>query len=423
MPSAAGTGRGARESADAEASPFVERLVDQVLYHPQMHVPHEGPRSNSGGGIAYRNRMTYSLRTGEPFGTHPLAVPEVNALAQWVHDWVRGSDCSAPPGLYDEMTVKLTRRGQLMLTLAIVRPVDEAAHEKWAADELPLLARKLRAAAPALASAAYWTCGRGLRGFRAPVGPFAEFPYTVFLGAQRLIEEVPIPPPSGALPYFLSHGTFSEINHSMEARIFPTVAAWCRRPVPVPPVPGSGGPPAAAASAALRLHDAELLVTGRDTNALALGLGTFCGPWAEIHAVSHCHLVVDDVRHNQREMYANLPLRPQQCDKARTAALIRQLGRPTTRSSSGGRGVGASASASTSADTSTWRPLVVVSSAGRHGLRADIIVRSPNSHLSLHPPRFSYSVYWATGRADRQYVVFGPYSCCCCRRRCATIHE
>ena len=60
---AAAAGRGARESVDHEHAPLVDRLVDAVLRHPQLHEP--GPQQG------YRNRMTYTLRDdGQPFGTH-----------------------------------------------------------------------------------------------------------------------------------------------------------------------------------------------------------------------------------------------------------------------------------------------------------------------------------------------------------------
>jgi hypothetical protein len=45
----------------------------------------------------------------------------VDALARWMHGWVVAE--SGWPGLYLEATVKRTRRGQLMLTLAVERPV------------------------------------------------------------------------------------------------------------------------------------------------------------------------------------------------------------------------------------------------------------------------------------------------------------
>ena len=84
-------------------------------------------------------------------------------------------------------------------------------------------------------------------------------------------------------------------------------------------------------------------MTGRDTNALSLGLGRVAGPWAAIHATSHCHLVVDDCAHNHAALFSELPLQTHAVPKAAQPEFIRGL--------------------------STERPLVVVSSAGRHGLR------------------------------------------------------
>jgi hypothetical protein len=330
-------GRGARESTDYEHAPFVNRLLDTVLRHPEFHVT--GPQSG------YRNRMTYALRNeGQAFGVHPLAVPEVNALAEWMHRWVQEeSDVAAlAPLTYDEMTVKVTRRQRLMLTLSISLPEDEALRHRWSESEIPLLAAQLRAAFPALDSAAYWLPerhaapkGTSAVGFRAPPGPFGEYPYTVFIGEPKLVEEIPAP--DGPLPYYVSHGTFSEINHYMEARIVPTIMDFCRRPL------GACGSQAGELDG-----DVELLVTGRDTNAVSLGLGRTRGPWHAIHAVSHCHLVADDCAHNQREFYPDfVRYRAQQCDKGATHELIAKL--------------------------QAERPLVAVLSSGRHGLRPAII--------------------------------------------------
>ena len=333
-------GRGARESVDYEHAPMVNRLVDSVLHHEHFFT--------SGPQHGYRNRMTYALRDdGSAFGDHPLAAPEVEALAEWMHQWVRGESAAAKlaPCLYDEMTVKLTRRRQLMLTLSVVLPEgDQALCRRWCAEELPLLAAALLAAFPAVGSAAYWVPGRhaapqgtSALGFRAPPGPFSEYPYTVFLGEQKLTEEIPAPAPHGSLPYFISHGTFSEINHFMEDRIFPAVAGFVRQPL------GACGSLAGTLDGKV-----DLLVTGRDTNALSLGLGRVCGPWAAIHAVSHCHLVADDCAHNQHDFFPDLQgYRPQQCDKKDMGAWIGGL--------------------------PDERPIVAVCSSGRHGLRPAMI--------------------------------------------------
>ena len=265
----------------------------------------------------------------------------------WMHSWVQEKSTVAAlsPLTYDEMTVKLTRRQRLMLTLSIVLPEDAALRHSWLEVELPLLAEQLRAAFPALGSAAYWVPamhvapkGTSAIGFRAPPGPFSKYPYTVFVGEQKLVEEIPTGE-CGALPYFISHGTFSEINHYMEDHIVPTIMDFCRRPLGV-----CGSLPGV-----LDGDQVELLVTGRDTNSVSLGLGRTRGPWHAIHAVSHCHLVADDCAHNQRELYPDLDGRytAQQCDKGVTHELIASL--------------------------QTQRPMVAVLSSGRHGLRPAVI--------------------------------------------------
>lgn len=342
MPAEAPTraGRGARESTDYEHAPFVNRFLDTVLHHPDFHVT--GPK------VGYRNRMTYALRNeGQAFGEHPLAVPEVNALALWMHRWVQEESAVAAlaPNTYDEMTVKLTRRQRLMLTLSIVLPEDAALRQRWLETELPMLGEKLCAAFPTLSSAAYWVPARHAApkgtsavGFRAPPGPFSEYPYTVFVGEQKLVEEIPTGE-HGLLPYFISHGTFSEINHYMEDRIVPTIMELCRRPL------GECG----SLPGVLDGNEVELLVTGRDTNSVSLGLGRTRGPWHAIHAVSHCHLVANDCVQNQRGLYPDLGgiYTAQQCDKSVTHELIASL--------------------------QTQRPIVAVLSSGRHGLRPAVI--------------------------------------------------
>lgn len=437
-----GCGRGSRISADVEPCAFVDELVDAAILHPAIHRP-----ASSAQG--YRNRMTYTLRQGADSlagqgsrssghcaapvpgssdaegveeelrqfsALHPLARPEVNALAVWVLRWVRAE--SRLPELYDEMTVKLTRRAQLMLTLAIALPPpsspsppspsaagaeaeSDRVRERLEAEDLRRLAAALRQHWPSVASAGYWLCAREL-GYRAPRGPFTPGcppPYSIFLGTERVVEEVPpVRPGRPPLPYAISHGTFSEINHAMESLIFPTVAGWCRRPLQPPwdsssslltPPPLRGSPHHrrrqlsknaaeevddgrdAAAAAAAGGGDKmaarggatlDLLVTGRDTNALSLGLGLVAGPWGRIHAVSHCHLVVNDCAFNARQpMYAELPLQPLQVDKAATAAFITGLSSPPGCDGAADDG------------HHGRRPVVVVSSAGRHGLRPEII--------------------------------------------------